>query len=96
MYLDVQDGIKINAGCYIYKFVLPSQSFSGGIKVTIPNLNSFAIDNHKVIRHICTVFLVNSLTTKKQTTKFSSGNFKKHVKSKLYKIENSKSRGRTV
>ena len=40
--------------------------------------------------------LLNSLTTEKQTTKFSSANFKKNVKSKLYHIENSKTRGQTV
>ena len=39
---------------------------------------------------------VNSLTTKKQTTKFSSANLKKNVKSKLYHIENLKIRGQTV
>ena len=47
----------------------------------------------KVPRH------VNSLTTKGQTTKFSSANFqnkKKHVKSKLYHTKNSKTRGQTV
>ena len=33
----------------------------------------------------------NSLTIKKQATKFSSANLKKNVKSKLYHIENSKS-----
>ena len=32
----------------------------------------------------------NFLTTKKQTTKFSSANFQKNGKSKLYHIENSK------
>ena len=41
--------------------------------------------------------LFNSLTTKKQTTKFSSGNFfQKNVRSKLYHIENSKTREQTV
>ena len=39
---------------------------------------------------------INSLTTKKQTTKFSPANFKKIVKSKLYHIEDSKTRGQTV
>ena len=38
----------------------------------------------------------NSFTTKKQTTKFSSANFKKNVKSMLYHTENSKTRGQTV
>ena len=37
---------------------------------------------------------LNSLTTKKQTTKFSSA--MKNVKSKLYIIENSKIRGQTM
>ena len=38
-----------------------------------------------------------TLTTKKQTTKFSSANFrKKKVKFKLYHIENSEIRGQTV
>ena len=37
---------------------------------------------------------VNSLTTKKQMKKFSSANFKN--KSKLYHIENSKTRGQRV
>ena len=40
--------------------------------------------------------LINSLTTEKQTTKFSSANFQKNVKSKLQHIENSKTRGQTV
>ena len=40
--------------------------------------------------------LFNSLTTNKQTTKFSSFFLKKNVKSKLYHIENSKTRGKTV
>ena len=40
--------------------------------------------------------LFNALTTKKQMTKFSSANFQKNVKSKLYQIENSKMRGQTV
>ena len=35
----------------------------------------------------------NSLTTRKQTTKFSSAVFLKNVKSLLYGIENSKTRG---
>ena len=38
----------------------------------------------------------NSLTTKKQTTKYLSANFQKNVSSKLYYIENSKTRGQTV
>ena len=33
---------------------------------------------------------LNSLTTKKPTTKFSSANFQKNIKSKLYHIEDSK------
>ena len=44
-------------------------------------------------------FNLISLTTKKQTTKFSSANFekkKKNVKSKLYYFENSKTRGQAV
>ena len=62
--------------------------------------------------------LINSLTTNKQTTKFSSANFQKmlspsynyqkadnkifvckfskNIKSKLYHIENSKTRGQTI
>ena len=36
---------------------------------------------------------INSLATRKQTTKFSSANFKKNVKSKLYHIENPKHEG---
>ena len=39
---------------------------------------------------------ISSLTTKKQTTKFSSANFHKKVTSNLYHIENSKTRGQTV
>ena len=39
---------------------------------------------------------LNSLITKKQMTKFLSANFQKNVKSKLYHIENSKTRGQTV
>ena len=35
-------------------------------------------------------------TTKKQATKFSSANFQKMFKSKLYHIENSRTRGQTV
>ena len=35
-------------------------------------------------------------TTKKQTIKFSPANFQKNVKSMLYHIENSKTRGQTV
>ena len=42
------------------------------------------------------IFMLNSLTTKKKTTKFSSANFPKNVKSKLYHIGNSKTRGQTV
>ena len=38
----------------------------------------------------------NSLTTEKQTTKFSSANFQKNFKSKLCHIENSKTREQTV
>ena len=37
-----------------------------------------------------------TLTTKRQTTKFSSANFSKNIKYKLYYIENSKTRGQTV
>ena len=37
-----------------------------------------------------------TLTTEKQTTKFSSANLKKKVKSKLYHIDNSKTIGQTV
>ena len=37
----------------------------------------------------------NSLTTKKKMTKFSSANFQKNVKSKLYHTENSKTRVQT-
>ena len=39
---------------------------------------------------------LNSLTTKKQTTKFSYANLKKKCKSKLHHTENSKTRGQTV
>ena len=39
---------------------------------------------------------IYSLTTNKQTTKFSSANFQKNIKSKLNHIENSKTRGQTV
>ena len=39
---------------------------------------------------MCVSALINSLTTEKQTTKFSS------AKSKLYHIENSKTRGQTA
>ena len=39
---------------------------------------------------------VNSLTTEKQTTKFSVCKFSENVKSKLYHTENSKTRGQTV
>ena len=39
---------------------------------------------------------LNCFTTKKQMTKFSSANFQKNAKSKLYHIENSKTRGQTV
>ena len=39
---------------------------------------------------------VNSFTTKKQTTKFSSASFLKNVKSKLYHTENSKTRVQIV
>ena len=42
------------------------------------------------------VICLYCLTPKKQTTKFSSANLKKNVKSKLYYIENSKTRGQTV
>ena len=40
--------------------------------------------------------LYKSLTAKKQTTKFSSANFQKNVKPKLYHIENSKTRCQTA
>ena len=40
--------------------------------------------------------IINSLTTKKQATQFASANFQKNVKSKLYYIENSKTRGQTT
>ena len=36
---------------------------------------------------------IKSLTIRKQTTKVSSANFQKNVKSKLYHIGNSKTRG---
>ena len=36
---------------------------------------------------------LNSFNTKKQTTKFSSVNLEKNVKSELYHTENSKTRG---
>ena len=39
---------------------------------------------------------LNSFTTKKQTTKFSSANLSKNVNSKLYYIKNSKTREQTV
>ena len=39
---------------------------------------------------------INSLTTQKQTIKFSFANFSKNVKSRLYDIENSKTSGQTV
>ena len=39
---------------------------------------------------------LNSLTTKKQMTKFLYAKFKKWVKSKLYHIKNSKTRGQKV
>ena len=44
----------------------------------------------------CTMYLVG-YSLKKQLTKFSSANFqKKYVKSKLYYIENSKTRAKAV
>ena len=62
--------------------------------------------------HVYIFSLFNSLTTRKQTTKFSSANFltlyqkaddkifvckfSKHVMPKLYHIESSKTRGQTV
>ena len=44
------------------------------------------------ISFLCVLFLsrLNSLTTEKQTTKFSSANFKKNFKSKLYHIDKSR------
>ena len=39
---------------------------------------------------------IKSLATKTQTTKFSTANFQKMLKSKLYHIENSKTGWRTV
>ena len=41
------------------------------------------------------LFSFNSLTTEKQTTKFVC-KFSKNIKSKLYYIENSKTRGQTL
>ena len=62
--------------------------------------------------HVYLFFLFNSLTPKKEATKFSSANFltlyqkadnkifvckfSKYIKSKLYHIERSKTRGQTV
>ena len=40
--------------------------------------------------------ILNTLTAKKQATKFSSSNLKKNVESKLYHIETSKTRGQSV
>ena len=40
--------------------------------------------------------MINSLTTKKQTTNFLSANFKKNVKFKLYHTETSKTTSQTV
>ena len=42
------------------------------------------------------LFGFNALTTKKQATNISSANFQKNVKSRLYHVENSKTRGQTV
>ena len=52
----------------------------------------------KVIYYTCNSWanikcLINSLVTQKHMTKFLSANFQKHVKSKLYQIENSKTSG---
>ena len=41
-------------------------------------------------------YLLDSLTTEKQTTKFSSAGFQKNVGSGLCHIESAKSRGQTV
>ena len=41
-------------------------------------------------------FLLNSITIKKETIKFSSAHFPKEIKSKLYHIENSKTREKIV
>ena len=42
------------------------------------------------------MYLFNSFTTKKQTTKFSTAKFSKNVKSKLYHTVNSNTRGQIV
>ena len=48
----------------------------------------------KFSRHV--KMFINSLTTEKQTIKFSSAYFQKNVKFKVYHIENSKARGQTL
>ena len=42
------------------------------------------------------ICFLKSLTTTKRTTKFSSANFEKNVKSKLYHTENYNTGGQTV
>ena len=50
----------------------------------------------KLISYNTQITLLNSSTIEKQTTKFSSANFQKNGKSKLYHIDNSKTKGQTV
>ena len=60
------------------------QTGNYGASITILFLKSF------LTLRMCPC--INSLTTKKQTEKFSSANLKKNVKSRLYHIENSKTK----
>ena len=60
------------------------------------NLDAFSATFRWINRSSKEGSTLKSLTTKKQTTKFLSANFQKNIKSKLYHIQNSKTRGQTV
>ena len=57
----------------------------------VPNLNLQKYANSTIL----IFWYFDSLTTKKQMTKYSSANFQKMLKSKLYHIEKSKTRWQT-
>ena len=67
-----------------------------GMSATFLNSSTLLHSERPKLYEILAFLSTIGLTTKKQTTKVSSENVQKNVKSKLYHIENSKTRGQTV
>ena len=85
--------MKFIQSCYILRVPYFYQQQSVNISIVYFMLRPLFLGRNGLKSLACGI---NSLVTKKLTTKFSSATLKKKVKSMLYHIENSKTGGQIV